>query len=184
MIVKSFNCCIIGALSSLNYYSGAFMCTSRGKGTSPSGPVNLRHLGLSHLWQQREDQTPTAQAVVWLLCNLLFRGRAAPSSTTWEEGPGAGTYIRDHTGSQTRHMQRAQRSSRPLPSSLYVDRSPQSSTAEMCPTKGTRVTRLSQTLSNEGQDASSASVHWVSKSATGSPAFFACTRGYHRWMWW
>lgn len=112
MIGKSFNCCIIGVLSSLGYSSGAFMCTSCWKGTSPSGPVNLCHLDLSHLWQRREDQTPTAEAVVWL--KLWFGSSAAFSSegeqppaspATWEEGPGAGTYMRGHTGSKTRHMQ-------------------------------------------------------------------------------
>lgn len=84
MIGKSFNCCIIGILSSLGYYSGPFMCTSCWKGTSPSGPVNLCHLDLSHLWQQREDQTPTAQAVVWL---KLWFGSSAAFSSEGEQPP-------------------------------------------------------------------------------------------------
>jgi hypothetical protein len=84
MIGKSFNCCIIGVLGSLGYYLGAFMCTSCWKGTSPSGPVNLCHLDLSHLWQQREDQTPTAQAVVWL---TLWFGFSAACSSEREQPP-------------------------------------------------------------------------------------------------
>lgn len=55
--------------------------------------------------------------------------------------------MRGHTGSQTRHMQHAHHSSRPLPSSLHVDCSLQSGTAEMCPTKGTCVTPASLRLS-------------------------------------
>lgn len=149
MIGKSFNCCIIGVLSSLGYSSGAFMCTSCWKGTSPSGPVNLCHLDLSHLWQRREDQTPTAEAVVWL--KLWFGSSAAFSSegeqppdspATWEEGPGAGTYMRGHTGLQTRHMQHTHRSSRPLPPSFHLDRHSQTITAEVCPAKCTCVTQL------------------------------------------
>jgi hypothetical protein len=58
------------------------MCASHWKGISPSGPVNLCHLDLSHLWQPREDQTPRAQAVVWL--KLRF-GLSADSSLEGEQ---------------------------------------------------------------------------------------------------
>lgn len=155
------------------------MCTSCWKGTSPSGPVNLCHLDLSHLWHRREDQTPIAQAVVWL--RLWFGSSAAPSFTTWEEGPGAGTYMCGHTGSQTRHMQHTQPSSCLPPSSLHTGRLSHITTAEMCPTTAPMQASFSLALSSEGQAASSgpAKAHALT---FGSLAFFCGTRGYHSRM--
>lgn len=81
-ILKPFNCCVIGTLCSVSYYSGAFHVSFSLEEYFSLGLC--KSLPLRHLSSPAADgrSNPLALAVVWLTYRLLLGGRVAPSHST------------------------------------------------------------------------------------------------------
>lgn len=96
-IVKPFNCCIIGTLCSLGYYFGAFhVSVFTGRVFLPRAPKSLPLRPLSSP-QQGGNQTPLAQAVVWLCLQASLRESSSQPFHLGRRGPYGPVHVWSHS---------------------------------------------------------------------------------------